>query len=58
MRDQRHRVRVSTLTRKYVRTESGVRRSWRFQPAVRSAEIRAPEPSTAFIVPNATRPTM
>jgi hypothetical protein len=49
---------VSTLTRKYVRVESGAKRSWRFQPTDRSAAMRAPEPSTAFIVPKAARPTM
>ena len=41
-----------------MRTESGLRRSCRFQPTVRSPEIRAPEARTAFIVPNDASPTM
>ena len=49
---------VSTFVRKYVRGDSGVMRSCRFQPAVRSAAMRAPAESIAFIVPNVSRPTM
>jgi hypothetical protein len=49
---------VSTLTRKYVRVGSGVKRSCRFHPTARSAAIRAPQPTTAFMAPNAVRPTM
>ena len=49
---------VSTFVRKYVLGDSGVSRSSRFQPVARSAAMRAPEPSTAFIAPNATSPTI
>ena len=49
---------MSTLARKYVRVESGVIRSCRFQPTARSPAMRAPEESIAFIAPNAARPTM
>ena len=42
----------------YAEGESGLTRSWRFQPAARSAAIRPPLASIAFIVANAARPTM
>src|SRR5690242_10135858 len=49
---------VTTLARKYARTDSGVIRSWRFQPTARSGEMRAPAARIAFMVPNEARPTM
>ena len=43
---------------KYVRTGSGVSRSWRTQPIARSSAMRAPPAVTAIIAPHETMPTM
>ena len=44
-------VRRENLGSKYVRTDSGVMRNWRFQPTARSAAIRAPPEIVAIIAP-------
>ena len=41
-----------------MRIDSGLTRSWRFQPIDRSAAMRAPPATTAVIVPQLTIPAM